>query len=106
MELSSYTHLDRVTTPTILFPGDNDTTDTMEQSMNFFQGLKFLGVESRFIRFPREGHGIREPRHRRTLLVEEMRWFEEHVRRNGDWEAGGRASDAAKSETQSSEETL
>ncbi len=85
LELSSYTHLDQVTTPTILFHGDNDTTDTMEQSMNFFQGLRFLGVEARFIRFPREGHGIREPRHRRTLLGEELRWFETHVRGNPDW---------------------
>ena len=87
LQASSYTHLDQVTTPTILFHGDNDTTDTMEQSMNFFQGLRFHGVESRFVRFPREGHGIREPRHRRTLLVEEVRWFETHVRGNVDWEA-------------------
>ncbi len=87
LQASSYTYLDRVTTPTILFHGDNDTTDTMEQSMNFFQGLRFHGVESRFVRFPREGHGIREPRHRRTLLIEELRWFETHVRGNADWEA-------------------
>jgi dipeptidyl aminopeptidase/acylaminoacyl peptidase len=85
LERSSYTHLDRVSTPTILFHGDRDTTDTMEQSMNFFQGLRHLGVPTRFVLFPREGHGIREPRHRRTLLVEEMRWFETHVRGNPDW---------------------
>ncbi len=79
-ERSAYTHLDRVETPTILFHGANDRTDTMEQSMNFFAGLRHLGVEARFILFPREGHGIREPRHRRTMMIEEIRWLQRHVR--------------------------
>ena len=85
-ERSAYTHLDRVTTPTILFHGANDRTDTMEQSMNFFAGLRHLGVEARFILFPREGHGIAEPRHRRTLMMEEMRWLHRYVKGMPDWE--------------------
>ncbi len=85
VERSAYTHLDRVTTPTILFHGANDRTDTMEQSMNFFAGLRHLGVEARFILFPREGHGIQEPRHRRTLMVEEMRWLHRFVKGLEDW---------------------
>ena len=85
-ERSAYTHLDRVTTPTILFHGANDRTDTMEQSMNFFAGLRHLGVEARFILFPREGHGISEPRHRRTLMTEEMRWLHRYVKGLTDWE--------------------
>ena len=87
VERSAYTHLDRVTTPTILFHGANDRTDTMEQSMNFFAGLRHLGVEARFILFPREGHGISEPRHRRTLMIEEMRWLHRYVRGMTEWEA-------------------
>ena len=94
-ERSAYTHLDRVTTPTILFHGANDRTDTMEQSMNFFAGLRHLGVEARFILFPREGHGIQEPRHRRTLLVEEMRWLHRHVKGWEDWEAPKRPGTGA-----------
>ena len=85
-ERSAYTHLDRVKTPTILFHGANDRTDTMEQSMNFFAGLRHLGVEARFILFPREGHGIQEPRHRRTLMIEEMRWLHRFVKGLDDWE--------------------
>lgn len=84
-ERSAYTHLDRVKTPTILFHGANDRTDTMEQSMNFFAGLRHLGVDARFILFPREGHGISEPRHRRTLMIEEMRWLHRFVRGLDDW---------------------
>ena len=89
-ERSAYTHLDRVTTPTILFHGTEDTTDTMEQSMNFFAGLRHLGVEARFVLFPREGHGIREPRHRRTLLGEELRWLHKYVKGMDEWEPPAR----------------
>ncbi len=85
-ERSAYSHLDKVRTPTILFHGAEDRTDTMEQSMNFFAGLRHLGVEARFVLFPREGHGIREPRHRRTLLVEEIRWLNRYVKGLKDWE--------------------
>lgn len=86
-ERSAYTHLDKVTTPTILFHGAQDRTDTMEQSMNFFAGLRHLGVDARLLVFPREGHGISEPRHRRTLLVEEMRWLQKWVRGEAHWTA-------------------
>ena len=93
-ERSAYTHADRVKTPTILFHGDEDSTDTMGQSMNFHVALRHHGVPTRFIRFPREGHGISEPRHHRTRLVEELRWFERYVRGNEAWTAPERPGDA------------
>ena len=95
-ERSAYSHLDKVRTPTILFHGAEDRTDTMEQSMNYFAGLRHLGVEARFILFPREGHGIAEPRHRRTLLIEEVRWLHRYVRGMLDWEPPERPAPPAK----------
>ena len=95
-ERSAFSHLDKVTTPTILFHGSEDRTDTMEQSMNFFAGLRHLGVDARFILFPREGHGIREPRHRRTLLVEEMRWLNQYLKGMADWEPPARPEPGSK----------
>ncbi|HSH45328.1 MAG TPA: S9 family peptidase, partial [Longimicrobiales bacterium] len=86
-ERSAFTHADQVTTPTILFHGDEDDVDTMGQSMNFHVALRHHGVPTRFIRFPREGHGIAEPRHHRTRLVEELRWFQRWVRGDEDWAA-------------------
>lgn len=76
---SSLSHIANVTTPTILFHGMRDTTDTEAQSMNFFQALKDRGIEARYLRFPREPHGFREPRHQRTRLIEEIRWMQKHV---------------------------
>ena len=56
------------------------TTDTIGQSMIFYQGLKDRGVSTRFLRFPREPHGFREPHHQRIRDLEEIAWFEKYVR--------------------------
>jgi len=72
---SSYTHIAQVQTPTIIIHGENDTTDTVGQSMIFYQGLKDRGVPTRFIRFPREPHGFREPHHQRIRDAEEISWL-------------------------------
>ena len=79
-EQSSYTHIANVKTPTILFHGEQDTTDTIGQSMMFYQGLKDRGIAARFLRFPREPHGFNEPRHQRTRDMEEVSWFEKYVK--------------------------
>jgi dipeptidyl aminopeptidase/acylaminoacyl peptidase len=82
--MSPLTYVARVATPTLVLHGEEDTTDTIEQSMNFFNALWERGVPTRFIRFPREPHGLREPRHQRTKLVEEIAWLQKHVR-GVDW---------------------
>lgn len=92
---SAYTHMDRVETPTILFHGEEDRVDTMGQSMNFHMALRWFDVPTRFIRFPREGHGISEPRHDRTRRIEELRWLQKWVRGQQDWTAPERPGNAA-----------
>lgn len=81
---SSYTYIDQVTTPTLLLHGERDDTCTIGQSMMFYQGLKDRGVDTRFIRFPREPHGFREPHHIRMRDAEEIRWLMKHAR-GIDW---------------------
>jgi dipeptidyl aminopeptidase/acylaminoacyl peptidase len=83
-KMSALTHIQNVSTPTLLLHGERDMTDTIQQSMNFFNALWEKGTPTRFIRFPREGHGIREPRHHRTRLVEEIAWMQKHIR-GIDW---------------------
>ena len=83
-ERSALTHVANVTTPTLVLHGINDRTDTEPQSMMFFQALKDQGKITRYIRFPREPHGFREPRHQRTRDVEEIRWIQKYVR-NIEW---------------------
>ncbi len=94
---SSYTHIAKVTTPTLLLHGERDTTDTIGQSMMYYQGLKDRGVPARFIRFPREPHGFREPHHIRIRDTEEIAWLMKYAR-GIDWTAPERKdADAAAS---------
>jgi len=83
---SSYTHIAAVTTPTLLLHGERDTTDTIGQSMMYYQGLKDRGVPTRFVRFPREPHGFREPHHIRTRDAEEIGWLMKYAR-GIEWKA-------------------
>jgi dipeptidyl aminopeptidase/acylaminoacyl peptidase len=86
---SSYSHIAKVTTPTLLLHGERDTTDTIGQSMIYYQGLKDRGVPTRFIRFPREPHGFREPHHVRIRDAEEISWLMKYAR-GIDWKAPDR----------------
>jgi dipeptidyl aminopeptidase/acylaminoacyl peptidase len=81
---SSYSHIANVTTPTLLLHGERDTTDTIGQSMIYYQGLKDRGVPTRFIRFPREPHGFREPHHQRIRDTEQIAWLMKYAR-GIDW---------------------
>ncbi len=94
---SSLTHIANVSTPTILFHGMRDTVDTEPQSMMYFAALKDRGVKTRYVRFPREGHGLREPRHARTRFVREVEWMQRHVL-GQEWEPWEREEEKDKKE--------
>ncbi len=79
-EQSALTHVANVVTPTLLIHGINDTTDTEQQSMMFFTAIKDIGkAPVRYIKFPREPHGFREPKHQRIRDIEEIKWMQQHV---------------------------
>ena len=78
-ERSALTHVKNVTTPTILLHGEEDTTDTEQQSMMFFVAIQEIGVPSRYLKFPRQPHGIQEPHHQRIRDIEEIRWMQQHI---------------------------
>lgn len=77
---SAAMHADKVTTPTIFLHGERDRVDTPEQSLIFFTFLQDIGkVDTRYILFKREGHGISEPRNQRTRDIEEIRWIKKYT---------------------------
>ncbi len=77
---SALTHVANITTATLLIHGMNDRTDTEQQSMMFFTAIKDIGrAPVRYMKFPREPHGFREPRHQRTRDIEELRWIQKYV---------------------------
>ncbi len=81
---SAINFVENVQTPTLFLHGEKDQTSSTNQSMVYFDALQERGIPTRFIKFPRQEHGIREPRLLRVRIVEEIRWMEKYVR-GVDW---------------------
>ena len=90
---SALTHATSVVTPTLLIHGVEDTTDTEQQSMMFFTAIKDIGkAPVRYLKFPREPHGFREPKHQRIRDIEEIKWMQQYVL-GEEWEPWERAEE-------------
>ena len=76
---SAFTYVKNINTPTLIMHGEKDRTCTEHQSMLLFIALKDMGKTVRYIRFPRESHGFREPRHQRTRDIEEIKWMQKYI---------------------------
>ncbi len=68
-----------VKTPLLITHGDEDYNVRITQAEEYFRYLKKMRKVVEFLRFPREGHGIREPRHRIHLDKEQERWFKKYL---------------------------
>jgi len=94
--VSSLWYVKNVTTPTLLLHGDRDLVSTPNQALMFFTALKDMGkTPVRLVRFPREPHGFREPRHQRSRDIEEIWWMQKYVM-GIDWTPWQRIKEAKK----------
>jgi dipeptidyl aminopeptidase/acylaminoacyl peptidase len=67
-------------TPTLFIHGEQDNDVHITQAEEMFTALKRRGVETVFVRYPREGHGLREPRHRVDALERTLAWFDRFLK--------------------------
>jgi dipeptidyl aminopeptidase/acylaminoacyl peptidase len=77
---SPMTYVKQARTPTLLLQGDADETDPIGQSQQFYRGLKRYGVEADLVRYPREGHGLREEAHLVDRLTRIVSWYDRHLK--------------------------
>jgi dipeptidyl aminopeptidase/acylaminoacyl peptidase len=68
----------KVTTPVLLLHGENDSDVPISEAEQWYIALRDVGVEAVMIRYPREGHGLREPRHVIDALDRSIAWYERH----------------------------
>ncbi|MDQ3539388.1 MAG: S9 family peptidase [Chloroflexota bacterium] len=68
-----------VTTPTLILHGDSDARVSPTQGLEYYRALQVLGVPVRFVRYPREGHGIQERNHQLDLMRRIVDWLEKYV---------------------------
>jgi dipeptidyl aminopeptidase/acylaminoacyl peptidase len=75
---SSLRYVGNVKTPVMLMHGENDNDVPIAESEQFYIGLKDAGVEAVMVRYPREGHGLREPKHTVDMIDRSLAWYEKH----------------------------
>ncbi|HCX28931.1 MAG TPA: hypothetical protein DHU55_04045 [Blastocatellia bacterium] len=67
-------------TPTLFIHGEQDNDVHITQAEEMYMALKRRGVETVLVRYPREGHGLREPRHRVDALERTLAWFDRFLK--------------------------
>jgi dipeptidyl aminopeptidase/acylaminoacyl peptidase len=67
-------------TPTLLIHGEQDNDVHITQAEEMYMALKRRGVETVLARYPREGHGFREPLHRLDALERTLAWFDRFLK--------------------------
>jgi len=78
LQRSSIRHVANAHTPTMLMHGENDNDVPIAEAEQFYIGLKDVGTEAVMVRYPREGHGIRESKHVVDSIDRSIRWYEKH----------------------------
>ena len=78
-EQSPLHHVDKVRTPTLIITGELDQRVPPSQSHEFYRALKYRGVETRLVIYPREPHAVSEPRHRLHYFKLILDWINEHT---------------------------
>jgi dipeptidyl aminopeptidase/acylaminoacyl peptidase len=80
IKASPITYVKNVRTPTLLLQGEDDQTDPIGQSQQFYRGLKRYHVESDLVLYPREGHGLREEKHLLDRLTRVVAWYDKYLK--------------------------
>jgi len=69
-----------VKTPTLVIVGERDAECPASQSYEFWHALKTLGVPTRLIIYPGEGHLFIEPKNQADRMDQTVAWFDKYLR--------------------------
>lgn len=79
IERSPVFYLQNAKTPSLIYHGERDERVPLGQSLETYMGLKKAGVTTQLVIYPREGHGLREPKHQLDKMRREMEWIEKYI---------------------------
>jgi dipeptidyl aminopeptidase/acylaminoacyl peptidase len=71
-----------VSTPTMFIHGEQDNDVHITQAEEMYMALKRRGIDTVMVRYPREGHGVREPLHRLDQIARVLGWFDRYIKPN------------------------
>jgi dipeptidyl aminopeptidase/acylaminoacyl peptidase len=75
-------------TPTLIMHGLADTVVPVNQSWEFYRGLRMLGVQTELVLYPREWHVFGEPVHQLDVLARLLAWYNKYLEVSGPVSCG------------------
>jgi dipeptidyl aminopeptidase/acylaminoacyl peptidase len=78
--LSPLSRIERITAPTLVLHGANDTNVPLVEAEQVAAELGERGVPVKLVVFPDEGHGFRKTENRVRATVETVEWFERYLK--------------------------
>ncbi|HUQ86449.1 MAG TPA: S9 family peptidase [Vicinamibacterales bacterium] len=79
LDRSAMTHIDKVTTPTLILHGANDERVPTGQAYELYRGLKDRGKTTELVFYPREGHGFTEYYHQKDRMQRIYDWVTKYT---------------------------
>jgi len=76
---SAMVHIKKARTPTLILHGQQDTRVPIGQAQELYMGLRKNEVPVELVFFPREPHGLQEPRHALDKIKREVAFFSKYV---------------------------
>ncbi|HEX9893475.1 MAG TPA: S9 family peptidase [Gemmatimonadales bacterium] len=77
---SPLAHVEGVTTPTLFIHGEVDHDVPITQAEEMFVALRKQGVPATLVRYPNEGHGLRQPAHVLDSIRRTLAWFDRYLK--------------------------
>ena len=68
----------KATTPTLILHGENDNDVPIAEAEQLYIALHDVGVPTTLVRYPREGHGLRETGHVVDALTRSIAWYQKY----------------------------
>jgi dipeptidyl aminopeptidase/acylaminoacyl peptidase len=76
---SAMFHVGKVKTPTLIQHGEADLRVPVSQGYELYNALKRQGVPVRMVVYPRQPHGIQEPKFMLDAMQRNLEWFDRWV---------------------------
>jgi dipeptidyl aminopeptidase/acylaminoacyl peptidase len=83
MKHSAMFNIKNVKTPSQVIHGERDVRVPPSQGYEFYTALKRLGVQTEMITYPRQPHGVQEPKFIQDIGERVIAWFNKQLNRKG-----------------------
>ena len=80
---SAMFHIKGVTTPTLIQHGDKDVRVPISQGYELHNALKRQGIPVKMVVYPRQPHGLQEPKLQLDAMTRNVEWFDHWLGKNG-----------------------